>query len=116
MSILDEAFEVINDDLGIVVTHRPLSRPTFDVSATWFQKELEDLTDNREGRQTHNKGSLQVNPRDVNGNVISIDPQGEFVINGVRWAATNVAMMPGGWLVSVKLIDRKTMRRLPGNS
>lgn len=116
--IADDVGEIFTDtnDFGIEVTHRPRSGSTVTINGVFNESAARSLTDDRQGRQVVSMGSLLINSRDTSGNVYSIDDQGEFVIRSVRWAIGKVSPVPGGYLVTVKSTDNKTVRHLPGNS
>ena len=101
---------------GTTVTHRPRSGTEILISAVFAEGPAQPLTDDRHGRQVTRTGSLLVESTDINGNAYTIDDQGEFVIQGNRWAVVGVANPPGGTVVAVKFIDHKTVRHMSGNS
>jgi len=104
------------EDFGLQVTHRPRSGTAVVINAVFTEGAAQPLKDDRQGRQVISTGSLLVGSTDVNGNEYSIDDEGEFVIRGARWAIVKVAGTPGGSVVTVKSIDHKTIRHMPGNS
>lgn len=116
--IADDIAEIFTDpnDFGRVVTHRPRSGVNFNIVGVFTQQSKPaQLTDNREGRTRHDIGSLITGLTDVDGLTVTFDDEGEFLIDGKRWAVAKVSPLPGGWMVTLSSVERKTMRHLPGN-
>ena len=115
MSAAAEALQTSIAEFGAEVTHRPRTGSPFDVSGIFTQDKMTPLTDNREGRVNSNTGTLLILNTKTDGSSFVLDEQGEFVISGDRWTIANSAGCDGGYVVTVKSTDRKTMRHLPGN-
>lgn len=101
---------------GESVTHRPRSGSIVSLNGVFTEGAPQPLQDDRQGRRIVSTGSLLLGSTDVNGNAYELDDQGEFVIRNGRWAITKIDNPAGGTLVTLKLIDHKTIRHMPGNS
>lgn len=116
MSAASDALQTQIAEFGASVTHRPRSGSSFDVSGIFSQEKMTPLTDNREGRTNGNTGTLLILNTKTDGTSFTLDDQGEFTIDGQRWTIANASSVDGGYVITLKLTDRKTVRHLPGNS
>jgi hypothetical protein len=111
-----DALQVNLQQFGQTVTHRPRTGSVANIRAIFSQGPVTPLTDNRQGRSNENTAQLVMGLKDTSGVVLTLDDQGEFQVGSTRWAVTNVGGVDGGYLVTLKAIDRKTMRHMHGNS
>lgn len=116
MSAASDALQTQIAEYGATVTHRPRTGASFDVSGIFSQERMTPLADNREGRTNANTGTLLILNTKTDGSSFTLDEQGEFLIDSQRWTIANAASVDGGFVITLKSTDRKTMRHLPGNS
>lgn len=116
--IADDLAEIFTDvnDFGLVVTHTRRAGTTVSIAGTFTEGRQEPLKDGNTGRQVARTGSLLIGLTDVNGDTFTLDDEGEFTVRGVRWSITNVATVAGGYQITLGTTDRRTIRKLPGNS
>ena len=117
--IADDLGSLFTDpaDFGLVVTHSPRAGTGFNINAAFNQTQIQvPLKDDRQGRNKARSAFLTMGTKDVNGATISIDEQGEFLVQGQRWAIGDVSVAAGGYVVTLVATDRQTIRHLPGNS
>lgn len=117
--IADDIGEIFTDpaDFGVLAIHRTRQDDLYEFYGTFNQTGVQTgLTDNRQGRHNESTAFLLIGTKDRNGAVVPLDDQGRFEINGQAWPIWNVTGTPGGYLVTLKSVERKTMRHLPGNS
>lgn len=102
--------------MGDVVTHRPRTGSNVSVVGVFDEQPVAPLKDDSHGREVVRTATLFTGLKDVADNDFTPDDQGAFTIGGVLWQVASVATANGGRLFKLTTTDRKTMRRLPGNS
>lgn len=102
--------------MGDVVTHRPRSGATVNVIGVFDEQPVSPLKDDSHGREVSRTATLFTGLTDVSGNAFTPDDQGSFSISGVIWSVASISSSNGGRLFKLTTTDRKTIRKLPGNS